>query len=750
MLVLSGALEPLDHRLADYRSSLLNRQPSGQIAIVEIDAKSIAAIKNWPWARSYHARLIRKLHAAGASIIAFDVDFSSNSDLAGDKALAEALHDVEPVILPVFEQRASTDDNKEMIRNRPAAVLGASWVGEVNIIPGSDGVVREFPAATMIGGQVQPSMAALLSDNSALQDRTFIPDWSIDARRIPRMSFIDVLDGKVPVESIRGKRVIVGATAIELGDHYTIPRFGTVPGVVVQALAADSLLQHRALSRLGLFPTLLWSLLIIVLLVAAIRSFAIRSQLFALAILLVTVASPVVLEAFARVSIDAAVPLTAALLAVAFALAIELRHIRRLQLLRDRDTGLPNSHALYAFLTEAENRERLGLTAAGIDRFETIRSILGNKGMTSVMNQASCRLEAALKRPVYQIAPDVLAWLSWANEDGQALAEIAESQFEDAFRAGEQMVDVRCTMGVARLTDDADASALVERSLTAIHLARSLGTNRHSFQSIAPELVRNLSIMGDLRRGIETGEVFVAYQPKLNLKTGNIDSAEALVRWKHPVEGLIAPDRFISLAEETGEIRHLTRFVLKQAMVDWQRISAKHPDVGISVNVSTADIGEPEFADQLEAMIANHGMDAAQLTIEITESAIIKSQDTALKVLGKLRKRGIRLSIDDYGTGQSTLSYLKKLPVNELKIDKLFVTSILSNESDRIMVRSTIDLAHELGLKVVAEGAEDLETVSLLKALGCDHVQGYAVGKAVAPDAFLTMSGAAAATRKVA
>src|SRR4029079_7772523 len=232
-LILSGVLEPIDHRLADYRAQILDRPPSGQIQIVEIDAKSIAAIKTWPWSRAYHARLIRRLHDAGASMIAFDVDFSANADAKGDETLARALRDVEPVILPVFEQRASTDANDlATIRSRPMASLGTSWVGGVNIMPEVDGVVRQFPAATMIGGRIQPSMATLLSDNGEMGDREFIPDWSINVKQIRRLSFIDVLNGKVPASAIRGKRLIVGATAIELGDRYTIPRFGPVPGVV--------------------------------------------------------------------------------------------------------------------------------------------------------------------------------------------------------------------------------------------------------------------------------------------------------------------------------------------------------------------------------------------------------------------------------------------------------------------------------------------------------------------------------------
>ena len=209
-------------------------------------------------------------------------------------------------------------------------------------------------------------------------------------------------------------------------------------------------------------------------------------------------------------------------------------------------------------------------------------------------------------------------------------------------------------------------------------------------------------MMGELRHGIDDGQLFVVYQPKLDLKTGDITHAEALVRWNHPTEGMIPPDRFLPLAEETGVVRDVTRFVLGQVLAD----VARHPSLSlhVSVNVSAADVGNSGFAPAVIGMVSEFGVDPARLTLEITESAIIRSRDTALATLESLREHGFQLSIDDYGTGQSTLTYVKTLPVGELKIDKSFVTSLCDSHADRLMVRSTIELAHALGLTVVAEG----------------------------------------------
>jgi EAL domain-containing protein (putative c-di-GMP-specific phosphodiesterase class I) len=247
-------------------------------------------------------------------------------------------------------------------------------------------------------------------------------------------------------------------------------------------------------------------------------------------------------------------------------------------------------------------------------------------------------------------------------------------------------------------------------------------------------------MMGELRRGMAAGEVTVAYQPKLDLKSGMITHAEALVRWNHPVDGAIPPDRFIPLAESSGVIGELTDFVLRTVVADCARLRASGRQMCAAVNISAADIATPGFVDKVKAVLGEFEVEAGNLALEVTESAIIRSTATAISVLTELRELGIRLSIDDYGTGQSTLSYLKQLPVHELKIDRSFVTSICDNNNDEIMVRSTIQLAHELGLQVVAEGVEDEASTRLLKSLGCDYAQGYFVGKPMTFDELCRLS----------
>ena len=751
ILLFAGAFEPLEHRLTTVRAQLLDRPPTGEVAIVEIDAKSLAEISTWPWSRRYHAQALRQLHSAGATMVAFDVDFSSLSESAGDREFADVLAKAQPVILPIFQQRASDDPSQELfVRSRPAKLFDSAWVGGVNIYPEVDGVVREYPAATMIGGRIQPSLAVLLAENDDFGDRVFQPDWSIDARRIPRFSFVDVIQGRVPADAIADKRIVIGATAVELGDRYTIPRFRTVPGVVVQALAADSLLQDRALTRSGMLPSLLGVGLIALLLGAV--PFARFNRTFppaAVAVLALPVIAAIAIQARWPVSVDTAAILFCAAACIGVRVTLEVRRRLRESALVDRESGLPNELALGAALADARGSKVI-LAAAGFDRWDHIRDAIGTEALVELVLEASARIERATGQPVYRIAPDTLAWVLADSAGEPASAPDIAALMREPIQTREGAVDIHLTIGMDGGEVGHNAQSKIERALAAIGSARAAGEDCQWYQGMDPFVRRELSLMGELRRGMAQGEVSVAYQPKLDIATGAITHAEALVRWRHPTDGIISPARFVPLAESTGVIRELTAFVLRRAAADAAGLKAKGTPIRIAVNVSAADIGNTSFIDEVLEVIADSAIDAGSLTLEVTESAIISSPTTAIAVLTALRDHGVEIAIDDYGTGQSTLSYLKQLPVDELKIDKSFVTSVCDDENDRIMVRSTINLSHELGLKVVAEGVEDAQTLELLRSLGCDYAQGYLIGKAMPVDQLSRLAANAGGARKVA
>jgi EAL domain-containing protein (putative c-di-GMP-specific phosphodiesterase class I) len=258
--------------------------------------------------------------------------------------------------------------------------------------------------------------------------------------------------------------------------------------------------------------------------------------------------------------------------------------------------------------------------------------------------------------------------------------------------------------------------------------------------SIDAASTQTLSLLTELRQAVELGELRLYLQPKLALDNGRVAGAEALVRWQHPQRGLVPPMQFIPFAEQTGFIRVLTMWVFEEAARQWLALVAQGMTLTLSVNLSTRDLLDQDLPQKFDALLTQHRVPAEAFCLEITESAIMDDPQRALNTLNRLSALGFKLSIDDFGTGYSSLAYLKRLPVDELKIDKSFVLSMETDVDDAKIVRSTIDLAHNLGLTVVAEGVENAKAWDLLRELNCDQAQGYHMGKPMPATDFVRWS----------
>jgi EAL domain-containing protein (putative c-di-GMP-specific phosphodiesterase class I) len=234
-----------------------------------------------------------------------------------------------------------------------------------------------------------------------------------------------------------------------------------------------------------------------------------------------------------------------------------------------------------------------------------------------------------------------------------------------------------------------------------------------------------LILMADLHRAIDNNELFLVYQPKIDLSVGQVVGVEALARWQHPKLGLIPPDQFIPMAERTGFVKSLTMWGLDAALCQSRSWHDQGLEIPVAVNVSARALQDMNLADRINELLTSHGVTPARLELEITESVIMANPAHALEILSRISRMGVALHIDDFGTGYSSLGYLKKLPVDAIKIDKSFVVHMTTEKNDAVIVRSTIDLAHHLGFKVVAEGVEDLDIWNSLVELGCDVAQGY-------------------------
>jgi EAL domain-containing protein (putative c-di-GMP-specific phosphodiesterase class I) len=247
-----------------------------------------------------------------------------------------------------------------------------------------------------------------------------------------------------------------------------------------------------------------------------------------------------------------------------------------------------------------------------------------------------------------------------------------------------------------------------------------------------------LSMLGDLRSAIEQEQLGLFMQPKLDLSSGLIVGVEALVRWTHSVRGVVEPSQFVRIAEDTGLIKQLTDMMLHQGVQQLRAVHDRGHHLGLSVNLSTHDLLDPNLAERVAGHLAASSVDPSLLTLEITESSLLIDAPRARATIDELHAVGVRLSIDDFGTGYSSLSYLRQLPVSELKIDQSFVANLLLDVQDEVIVRSTIELGHNLGLLVVAEGVENNEVLDRLQAFGCDVAQGYCISRPLAPDHLLS------------
>lgn len=412
--------------------------------------------------------------------------------------------------------------------------------------------------------------------------------------------------------------------------------------------------------------------------------------------------------------------------------AIRERERRISQLaFHDVETRLPNRVAMERKLNAAARPERLYLAAIGVDRFAHVRGAIGYALAGELVRQLGGRLaHLAPNAPMARLSSDVLGVAFIATSEGDALkrADALIANLEQSVSLNEQVIDVHITIGIAQPAGkDETPAAMIERASIALDQTRQRGQKAGMYDEAAyGDPARNLSLMGDMRKALETGAVYLAHQPKYNFRTGRIDSAESLVRWRHPTRGNIAPDLFVPMAEETGHIRALTEWVLERAIADQKTLSESGHPLKLAVNISARLLSDTDFARRAAALArqASH-----QLCFEITETAVIDNPIAALENIELFASSGVHVAIDDYGSGLSSLAYLKQLPAHELKIDKLFVQNITSSQRDALLVRSTIDLAHGLGMNVTAEGVETPAAFALLASMNCDLAQGYLISR---------------------
>ena len=884
-----GALLPIKTSLYELRFKLTPRPPTGDIVLVEIDSKSIAAVGTWPWPRRIHADLVDALTAAGVAQIGFDVDFSATSREREDAAFETALRRAGgTVILAAFGQKLSNEAGETRISfNRPIQRFADnSWSAAVNVFPDRDGIVRRFPYGAVLAGEPTPSMPAMLSGKVGQVGGDFPIDFGIDASKIDRVSAIDVLRHRVDRPRLAGKKVIIGASAIELRDFFRVPVFGFVPGPLIQMVAAETLMQGRSLRESGVWCAIggvlfivwvaacatrvrWWSTLAILLgtslscealgivvqrlypflldtsawqatfaglaLARTTREIDFRRLLLAIskqetkdtkALLdqvvadnfagvivatddgLITAASRAAgdilspgsdIELVGR-TIDEALPpelahiirQTAALYregawrprepgdfeyarsgsitsileyvvtpsrlggddgqdsGVEFRVAVCLTfvditkrrhaesHVAYLARF-DTLTGLPNRNYFAEKLAEAvrpgsSSDDGSTLFYFDVDRFKNVNDTLGRQFGDLLLQQLAERTRSLLLESDFLTRLDSDQFtilrqgrLTVAEAGSFATNLIAALGSAYVLNGHRAIVDI--SIGIAQSGGDmSDPASLLKDAETAHRRSKEAGGKKWSLFDPAWDLGSRARqrLETDMRDALDRDEFAVLYQPQIDLASNALVGVEALVRWRHPGRGQISPAEFIPVAEDTGFIEALGAWVLRRACHD----AANWPKpIKVAVNLSPIQFTRGDLVKTVEEALKASALPVSRLNLEITESLFIKDSAEIAATVGALRSLGATFSLDDFGTGYSSLNYLRKFPVDKIKLDRSFIMGLPLDQGSVAIVRAVLAMARDLGIRTNAEGVESREQMESLRLLGCQEGQGYLFGK---------------------
>jgi EAL domain-containing protein (putative c-di-GMP-specific phosphodiesterase class I)/CHASE2 domain-containing sensor protein len=725
--LLFGGIElgaPLEDMLRAVRNTTRTQSASGNIVIVAIDDRSLDRLKQWPWPRRYHGKLVENLSHLGAERILIDLDYSSSADASNDAAFAGTLKKFgkRVTLATSFVVDPTTGARRE---NFPIpAFRETTDLAHINFWYSPLGSVWKLTYALDYAGRPYPSMAATLGGATGASGEAFMIDYSIDPRTLPIVSASDIIEGRVPASFIAGKDVIVGTTSMELGDLYFLPGYGRMSGVYIHALGGETLRKGNPIEIGWLAPFLAAFLL-------AAASTSLRNRRAILvsfgagggALMLV----PFLLEAH-LIFIDV-LPAFFLLAAVGGSLGwSSFKHSYRERGIINTVSGLPNLNALRQ---EKQAGDRI-LIAVRIQNYAEVASTLPSDEEKALVEQIAARLTVgAPARKLYHGDEGIFTWLAdpgVTRSIGEHL-DALHALFRSPVMAGANKVDLTLTFGF----DAGSGRSLSNRLGSALVAADEAAAEGLRWKEYDPAKLKDaswrLSLLSQLETAIDAGDLWIAYQPKLDLATNTLIGAEALARWTHPEKGPISPVEFILAAEQSDRIEKLTHYVLDSAIAAAAAVNARGIEFQVSVNLSARLIDHPDLASDVTKLLAKHGLAPNRLILEITETAALTTSSNSLHALLELRYLGVDISIDDYGTGMSTLDYLKKIPATEIKIDKSFVQAIEKGHSDKLLVHSTIQLAHALGQKVVAEGVEDSKTLDSLRRMGCDLAQGYLIGR---------------------
>jgi len=709
-----GAGEYAEDRLRVVRNHINKRPASGEIVLVAIDEKSLREVGRWPWPRGRHADLVEAIDAAQPKRQVLDSMLSDKSEPDQDRRFAQALERSRNVFLGYLPRVGAREGSFSDVRPLPEFASRAD-MASIAVYYNYAHEVWSLPQGVARDGRIIPSFSSALAGRTPRSEDSFRVDYSIDPASIPVVSASDVIAGRA-ARQLRDKAVIVGVTVERLGDVYMIPGWGRGDGVYTHIIGAETLKRGMPID-IGWVPAFLLAALLVVL----AKSRQPRAQVALLGFgFVLLLAGPVALER-AHIFAD----ITAGLFVICwFATGLLMQNMKRRGLINSV-SGLPNLNALRR---AAHERDR-PLVVARVVNYPQIVSTLSMVNERSLVEQIVARLQVGSEvSTVYQGDEGIFAWTVPVGTAIGHHVEALAALFRSAAKIDRKPFDIAISFGV----EIGSGRSIANRLQSALVAADEATAEGLRWKYHDPERLKDaewrLSLLSQLDDAIDNGQVWVAYQPQMDLRTNRMRGAEALARWTHPEKGPISPIEFIAAAEQNDRIEKLTMFVLDRAVEAAAKINREHGPFDVAVNLSARMLSDRALSTRVRKILDKHGLDPAHLTLELTETAALTSAADIGPLFG-LRELGVKISIDDYGTGLSTLEYLRKIPASEIKIDQSFVKSMRDHRSDLVMVQSTIALAHSLGRTVVAEGVESREILDMLVAMKCEVAQGFIVGR---------------------
>ena len=718
---LSSLAEPLD-MMVDFAVGRLGTRPvTGEIVMVGLDDRTLENVPGGRFSRANYAQVIDKIREAGARRLVVDFYYPKEEQDAETPQLAKAIRKMDDrIILAVSTKSIPGTDKVNSIFPGPeiagprTRLASIAWRYEF-------WQVWNIPLMFEADGRLLPSVAATLAHKRASEPSTFRLDFSYDLSTIKDYSALDVLNGKIGARELAGKDVIFGRTASNLPDQHYLPGHNLVPGAYIHLIAAETLKRGNPVN-VGWLPPLLLAL--------AVMLLALRTSLrrwfnwISLGLAATLVLGKVLLSgALITVTVGASFVFIAAVGANVS------RKRRRFSAQRENPvSGLPNFEAM-------RGQPPFGsatVIAAKLVNFGDLAAFLPGEGSEQLVEQVARRLTLACHgTQLHHDLDGSFAWLVPYYQHSQIEGHLAglAALFNSPLTIGELKIDVAIAFGVNDEFEGSNAQRLAAALVAAEKSIRTRALWTKYTPREKDDAGWQLSFHSQLEDALSGGDIWVAFQPQYEIGSGRLVGVEALARWTHPTRGPIPPDEFIVQAEKSQDIYRLTLFVMDQAIRSAAQLRDRGLAINMSVNLSAALLDHNDLVGTIRVMLTAHHLPPELLTIEITETAQIENSRQARQTLAQLRRAGIRLSIDDYGTGQSNLEYLTEIEADEIKIDKRFVMTMRDWQRNFEVVKSTIDLAHRLGAVAVAEGIEDAPTMALLAQLGCDVGQGYHLGK---------------------